>query len=184
MAPKATDDVESPDCAVSPPHQSAARTAVSLRLGHATALTCHRHVIHSRGYTTLPSSGSHGRGAPSRRALRRWLRLRSPGWDYAVRFCPLPHVFRGGVKGRDNCAPSPCVLFLGGISKGGAVLLFVHGVGYAARRGRRALRCSHENEQVVAPYGANTKTSRAPTPTAQPLKRAGHRVTAQKGRGN
>ena len=37
------------------PHQSALRlTAVSLRLGHAAALTCHRHVIHSRGAASLP----------------------------------------------------------------------------------------------------------------------------------
>ena len=64
MSPKVTDEVESPDCTVSPPHQSAARTAVSLRLGHATALTCHRHVIHSRGDTALPSRGSQGHGAP------------------------------------------------------------------------------------------------------------------------
>ena len=52
------------------PHQSAARTAVSLRLGHGAALTCHRHVIHSRGDTALPSRGSQGRGAPSRHAPR------------------------------------------------------------------------------------------------------------------
>ena len=30
---------------------------VSLRLGHAAALTCHRHVIHSRGDASLPSRG-------------------------------------------------------------------------------------------------------------------------------
>jgi len=41
------------------PHQSFASlmTAVSLRLGHAAALTCHRHVIHSRGVASLPPRG-------------------------------------------------------------------------------------------------------------------------------
>ena len=34
-----------------------AATAVSLRLGHAAALTCHRHVIHSRGAASLPRRG-------------------------------------------------------------------------------------------------------------------------------
>ena len=32
---------------------------VSLRLGHAAALTCHWHVIHSRGDASLPSRGRH-----------------------------------------------------------------------------------------------------------------------------
>ena len=40
----------------SPP--TAKAVPVSLRLGHATALTCHRQVIHSRGDASLPS----GRG--------------------------------------------------------------------------------------------------------------------------
>ena len=30
---------------------------LSLRLGHAAALTCHRHVIHYRGDTSLPDKG-------------------------------------------------------------------------------------------------------------------------------
>jgi len=36
------------------PHQSPSVTAVSLRLGHAAALTCPRQVIHHRGAASLP----------------------------------------------------------------------------------------------------------------------------------
>ena len=41
-----------------PPHSASLRSAtVSLRLGHAPALTCHRHVIHSRSAASLPLKG-------------------------------------------------------------------------------------------------------------------------------
>ena len=36
----------------------------SLRLGNKAALTCHRHVIHSRGDTSLPDKGGLGLSFP------------------------------------------------------------------------------------------------------------------------
>ena len=36
--------------------------SVSLRLGHGAALTCHRHVIHSRAAASLPKRGAASRG--------------------------------------------------------------------------------------------------------------------------
>ena len=46
---------------------------VSLRLGHAAALTCHRHVIHYRGVASLPLSGEATRAAG--RGFGRGLRI-------------------------------------------------------------------------------------------------------------
>ena len=40
-----------------PTHHSKLWSPVSLRLGHATALTCHRQVIHYRGAASLPQGG-------------------------------------------------------------------------------------------------------------------------------
>ena len=51
-------------CCAKVPHQSASLTAVSLRLGHATALTCPRQVIHYRGVASLPK-GSHSLVPPA-----------------------------------------------------------------------------------------------------------------------
>ena len=53
----------------------------------------------------LPSRGSQGR--------RCRLRLRSPGGDYAVRFCPLPHGFRVGSRGGITALPPLASFFLG-----------------------------------------------------------------------
>ena len=44
--------------------------SVSLRLGHGAALTCHRHVIHSRAAASLPRRGAEGAGASICGAVR------------------------------------------------------------------------------------------------------------------
>ena len=46
------------------PHQSRSAPAVSLRLGHATALTVHRTVIHYRSAASLPQGEAYYRHLP------------------------------------------------------------------------------------------------------------------------